>query len=195
MPKATTLPGSAAAQFRHPPEFIATEVTRSWRREHPEWREDETLFTYEFLLEIYRQTRAWWSSHQDASEAELEHITHEIVTAFLRGKRLIPLTDAPAWKPPASVAERRLREERLWNTMSPVEKAGIEYKAWLLTEWAMSRRGNKRREQAVYDSLVRKHARIPRTDPPFSSAAFGSHGRVAPRKRRRTTRPKHRSHA
>lgn len=91
MPRTSAFEHSVAGLFRDPPEYVARRVTGWWHDDHPEWTPDEVLRTYEFLLEVYRQARAWWLRHRQATEPEVTEIFHEIIKAHIRGKRMIPL--------------------------------------------------------------------------------------------------------
>jgi hypothetical protein len=171
MQQPSTVRGSAAKLFRHPPEYIAQEITKQWHAEHPEWTADDVIFTYDFLREIYRQARAWWLTHPKATEDDLRKMYHETVKAHLRGERLIPI---PGSRQKArSATDRQAEHDALWNCFSPAEKADLEYRSWHVSERARGRKPTPAEKQATYESLLRKHLREPSSSNPVSSDFLG----------------------
>jgi hypothetical protein len=161
-----------ADTFRHSPEHTAREVTKLWHAEHPDWTPDQVLFTYEYLLEIYRQAWAWWSEHPRATEEQVKKIYHEIVKAHLRGERLIPIPNAKQRRR-HDIAERRVEHDALWNTYSPAEKAGFDYRGWLVAQRALGRRPRKRAKQAAREFFLRWHVDQPVSSHPIPSEILG----------------------
>lgn len=164
-------PGSAATQFRRPPEYIAREVTKDWQADHPEWSDDDAVFTFEFLFEVYQQARAWWLEHPRATDAELGTTYHEIVKAFMRGDQLFP-TPGKTRKPLRGAA-LRARQNALWNINSPAEKADLELGGWLYGEGVKGRRPTAAERRAKLLALQRKHQRYPRTPHPVRAEILG----------------------
>jgi hypothetical protein len=162
---------SAAAQFRRSPKYIAREVTKDWWADHPEWSDDDALFTFEFLLEVYEQARVWWSKHPTASDTELGAAYHEIVKAFMRGEQLFPTPGKKAM--PLRGAALRVRQNALWNCNSPAEKAELELNGWLYGEGAKGRRPTAAEKNAKWLELRRKHERQPRTSHPVRAEILG----------------------
>lgn len=163
--------GSAAAQFRRSPKYIAREVTKDWQADHSQWSDDDALFTYEFLLEVYQQARAWWLKHPGATDAELGAAHHEIVKAFMRGEQLFPGSGRKAT--PLRGAALRARQNALWNCNSPAEKAELEMGGWLFEQGTQGRRPSAVERESKRQAFLEKHHRHQRTPHPVRAEILG----------------------
>src|ERR1044072_466045 len=162
---------AAAAQCRRSPKYIAREVTKDWWADHPEWSDDDALFTFEFLLEVYEQARVWWSKHPTASATELGAAYDEDAEGFRRGEQLSPTADKRAM--PLRGPPLRVRQNALWTCNSPAEKAELELNGWLYGEGAKGRRPTAAEKNAKWLELRRTHEPQARTFHPVRAEILG----------------------